>query len=291
MQRAALAIAEHAREIEDARLAGRQQLLAGEFRRGVQIERPPLAVRRDQLGREGMQMRLVAGRDLQRRGLDLDEAAARANQPRNARRDPAPRASRKAGARHGRRAARTAGDFGTFTSPGRRPERLASARQDRYVAPRNRGPSAARQSRIEIVKVIASQLRKGNIVDIDGKLYVVLTAENFHPGKGTPTTQVDMRRISDGVKTSQRYKTTDQVERAHVEDHEYSYLYQDGDGFHFMNQENYDQVPVPADVVGDQAAYLQEDMKVKLAHARGHAGLDRDPAEGRCWKSSTPSRR
>ncbi|MFZ0111431.1 MAG: hypothetical protein WAL01_18320, partial [Pseudolabrys sp.] len=72
---------------------------------------------------------------------------------------------------------------------------------------------AVNKSRIVLVKVIASSLRKGNIVDIDSKLYVVLTAENFHPGKGTPTTQVDMRRISDGVKTSQRYKTTDQVER------------------------------------------------------------------------------
>ena len=50
------------------------------------------------------------------------------------------------------------------------------------------------------VKVIASSLRKGNIVELDGKLYVVLNAESFHPGKGTPTTQVDMRRISDGVK-------------------------------------------------------------------------------------------
>jgi elongation factor P len=115
------------------------------------------------------------------------------------------------------------------------------------------------------VKVIASQLRKGNIVDIDGRLYVVLTAENFHPGKGTPTTQVDMRRISDGVKTSQRYKTTDQVERAHVEDHEFSYLYKDGDGFHFMNQENYEQVQVPADVVGDYEKYLQEGMVVSIA--------------------------
>lgn len=121
------------------------------------------------------------------------------------------------------------------------------------------------------MKVIASQLRKGNIVDIDGKLYVVLTAENFHPGKGTPTTQVDMRRISDGVKTSQRYKTTDQVERAHVEDHEYSYLYQDGDGFHFMNQENYEQIQVPADVVGDYAPYLQEGMVVSLALHQGVA--------------------
>ena len=121
------------------------------------------------------------------------------------------------------------------------------------------------------MKVIASQLRKGNIVDIDGKLYVVLTAENFHPGKGTPTTQVDMRRISDGVKTSQRYKTTDQVERAHVEDHEYSYLYKDGDGFHFMNQENYEQVQVPADIVGDYATYLQEGMVVSLALHEGIA--------------------
>jgi elongation factor P len=119
------------------------------------------------------------------------------------------------------------------------------------------------------VKVIASQLRKGNIVDIDGKLYVVLTAENFHPGKGTPTTQVDMRRISDGVKTSMRYKTTDQVERAHVEDHDYSYLYQDADGFHFMNQETYDQVQVPADVVGDADKYLQEGMVVSLAMHEG----------------------
>jgi elongation factor P len=119
------------------------------------------------------------------------------------------------------------------------------------------------------VKVIASSLRKGNIVDVDGKLYVVLTAENFHPGKGTPTTQVDMRRISDGVKTSVRYKTTDQVERAHVEDHDFQYLYQDAEGFHFMNSETYDQVTLPGDVIGDQAVYLQENMTVKLSIHEG----------------------
>jgi elongation factor P len=121
------------------------------------------------------------------------------------------------------------------------------------------------------VKVIASSLRKGNIVDLEGKLYVVLNAESFHPGKGTPTTQVDMRRISDGVKTAQRYKTTEQVERAHVEDREHQYLYQDGDGFHFMNMENYDQVALQADIVGDQAAYLAPEMKVKLLMHEGVA--------------------
>jgi elongation factor P len=122
------------------------------------------------------------------------------------------------------------------------------------------------------VKVIASSIRKGNIIERDdGNLYVVLTAESFHPGKGTPTTQIDMRRISDGVKTTDRYKTTEQVERAYVEDREFSYLYQDGDGWHFMNSENYDQIQVPEDVLGEQASYLQEGMKVMLSTFNGIA--------------------
>ena len=119
------------------------------------------------------------------------------------------------------------------------------------------------------MKVIASSLRKGNIVDLEGQLYVVLNAESFHPGKGTPTTQVDMRRISDGVKTQQRYKTTEQVERATVEEREYQFLYQDGDGFHFMNMENYEQVTMQSDVIGDQAAYLHPEMKVMLSMHEG----------------------
>lgn len=119
------------------------------------------------------------------------------------------------------------------------------------------------------MKVIASSLRKGNIVDIDGKLYVILSAENIHPGKGTPVTQLDMRRISDGVKISERYRTTEQVERAYVEDREYQYLYSDGDGFHFMNAETYDQVALPGDTIGEQAVYLAEGMKVTLSMHEG----------------------
>jgi elongation factor P len=124
---------------------------------------------------------------------------------------------------------------------------------------------------ISPVKVIASSVRKGNVIDIDGKLYVVLTAESFHPGKGTPTTQIDMRRISDGVKISQRYKTVEQVERAVVEDREHQFLYNDSEGFHFMSSENYDQITLQADLVGDGAAYLQPEMKVMLSVHEGNA--------------------
>jgi elongation factor P len=121
------------------------------------------------------------------------------------------------------------------------------------------------------VRVIASSVRKGNVLEIDGNLYSVISAESFFPGKGTPTTQIDMRRISDGVKTTQRYKTTEQVERAFVEDREHSYLYKDGDNYIFMNPENYEQIAVPAEVVGDQAVYLQEGMACMLSVFEGNA--------------------
>jgi elongation factor P len=115
-----------------------------------------------------------------------------------------------------------------------------------------------------MAKVIASSLRKGNVVDLDGRLYVVLTAQSFHPGKGTPVTQVDMRRISDGTKVSERWKTTEQVERATVDEREYAFLYEDGDGFHFMEPETFEQVTAPADVVGDQKPFLTDGIKVFL---------------------------
>ena len=77
VQRALLAIAERTRELEDPPLAGSQQLLAGELRGGAQIARHPLSIRRHELGRERVEVRLVAGRRLQDRGLDLDKIAGR----------------------------------------------------------------------------------------------------------------------------------------------------------------------------------------------------------------------
>ncbi len=121
------------------------------------------------------------------------------------------------------------------------------------------------------VKVIASSLRKGNVVEMDGKLYAVLKAENFHPGKGTPTTSVDMRRISDGVKVAERWRTTEMVEKATVDEREYDFLYEDGEGYHFMEPNTYEQIAVSADVVGDDKVFLTEGIKVYLRTYEGVA--------------------
>ena len=121
------------------------------------------------------------------------------------------------------------------------------------------------------MKVIASSLRKGNVVELEGKLYAVLKAENFHPGKGTPTTSVDMRRISDGVKVAERWRTTEMVEKATVDEREYDYLYSDGEGFHFMEPSTYEQIAVHPDVVGEDDVFLSDGIKVYLRTYEGAA--------------------
>ncbi|MBI1187747.1 MAG: elongation factor P [Alphaproteobacteria bacterium] len=117
-----------------------------------------------------------------------------------------------------------------------------------------------------MAKVIASDVRKGNVLELDdGKLYVVLSYETFRPGKGTPTTTIVMRRIVDGVKTTQTYKTTDGLEKAFVEEVKHTFLFDDGDaGFVFMNPDSFEQVIVSRDTVGDQAVYLTENMECFL---------------------------
>jgi elongation factor P len=120
-----------------------------------------------------------------------------------------------------------------------------------------------------VVSVIASSIRKGNVVEKEGKLYVVIRAENIHPGKGTPVTHLEMRRISDGVKTNERYRTTDSVEKAFIDEGTYNYLYQDGEHYVFMDPVSFEQIHVPADILGDSSVYLQENMEVSLSQFQG----------------------
>jgi elongation factor P len=111
-----------------------------------------------------------------------------------------------------------------------------------------------------VVKVIASEVRKGNVLDIEGQLCTVMKAESIRPGKGTPTTHIDMRRISDGVKLVKSYRTTESVERAFLDERNYQYLYADDMGFNFMEPETFEQISISKDLIGESAPWLQENM-------------------------------
>jgi elongation factor P len=121
-----------------------------------------------------------------------------------------------------------------------------------------------------VVKVIASEVRKGNVLEIDGDLCTVLKAESIRPGKGTPTTHIDMRRISDSVKIVKSYRTTETVERAFLDEKDYDYLYEDEMGFNFMEPVTYEQIVVPKDLLGDSAQWLVENMRCSIKLFEGN---------------------
>lgn len=269
MQARGFARPENGGKLEDVLLSRRDQLLHREFRRGVEITARVLARRIHPSRPERMQMRLVAGRDLHDARLNLEKVLPR-----------------KLGAQHlfqsgthdkprpPPRMALRVPERGTGRGQGRNPDFwkglafFEEAAMEPHLSKSNR---ASIQSGFSVVKVIASSIRKGNVIELDDKLYSVISAESFFPGKGTPTTQIDARRLSDGVKTTVRYRTTEQVEKAYVEEKDYTYLYPDENGFIFMDKENYEQVTVPADTIGDGVAYLQENMEAKLGLYNGIA--------------------
>jgi elongation factor P len=116
---------------------------------------------------------------------------------------------------------------------------------------------------------MTGRARPTRLKDDDVKVQAVLSAENIHPGKGTPVTQLNMRRISDGVKVSERYRTTEVVERATVDQREYTFLYKDGDEYHFMNPADFEQVTARDDIIGELGLYLADGMAVTLSTHEG----------------------
>ena len=89
-----------------------------------------------------------------------------------------------------------------------------------------------------MAKVNASQIRAGNVIILNDKLFAVLRAQNVQPGKGAAVTQLEMRGVKDGVKTNERFRTTEAVERAFIDEMNYQFLFQEGDMYTFMDTED-----------------------------------------------------
>ena len=119
------------------------------------------------------------------------------------------------------------------------------------------------------MKVAAITLRKGNVLDYNGKLMVVSNYEIMQPGKGASVIQVEMRDIRSGNKDNVRFRTQETVERVRLDQTDYQYLFNDGETYTFMNMENYEQIPVSAEIVGEPAVFLQDGMQVIIETFEG----------------------
>lgn len=119
------------------------------------------------------------------------------------------------------------------------------------------------------MKVNANTLRSGNVIDYNGKLWVVLKNEILTPGKGASVAQVEMRDIRSGTKDNVRFRTQETVERVRLEQDDYQYLYAEGDDHIFMHQETFEQVHLSNELIGYPAAFLQEGMIVEVETFEG----------------------
>jgi len=119
------------------------------------------------------------------------------------------------------------------------------------------------------MKVNAITLRAGNVIEYNGKLCAVVKHEILQPGKGASVIQIEMRDIRTGNKDNVRFRTQEVVERVRLEQTEYQFLYFAGDDIVLMNNETYDQITVPKEKMGSQAAYLQDGMLIEIETFEG----------------------
>jgi len=125
------------------------------------------------------------------------------------------------------------------------------------------------------MKINAINIRKGNVLEHNDRLWAVVKCDVIQPGKGNSVVQVEMRDTETGTKTNVRFRTQESVEKAHVEGAEFQFLYLDGEDYHFMNTQNYEQIIVNKDLIGDPAIYLQDGMICNVAlHESGPLNID-----------------
>ena len=114
------------------------------------------------------------------------------------------------------------------------------------------------------MKISGVDIRPGNILEFEGGLWRAVKIQHTQPGKGGAYMQVELKNLIDGRKSQNRFRSSETVERVRLDTKDFQYLYVDGDMFVFMDKDNYDQITLPRDMLGDAAAFLQDGMDVVL---------------------------
>ncbi|HKS95473.1 MAG TPA: elongation factor P [Terriglobia bacterium] len=118
--------------------------------------------------------------------------------------------------------------------------------------------------------MLANDLRPGMVIRHNNELFSIHKAEHRTPGNLRAFVQARMRNLRTGALADHRFRSTDEVERAVIDETDMQYLYQDGDSYVFMNTANYEQVSLHKEVIGDRAQYLIPDVVLKVEYYNGN---------------------
>ena len=115
------------------------------------------------------------------------------------------------------------------------------------------------------MKINAGEIRVGMLLEHKNDLYQVLKTQHVKPGKGGAFAQVEMKSVNKNTKLNERFRSSETVEKASLEEVNYNFLYDDENSYFFMEPKSFDQIQIKKDVVGEKGKLLSENLEVKVS--------------------------
>ena len=119
------------------------------------------------------------------------------------------------------------------------------------------------------MKINGNAVRPGYIIEHQGRLWRAVRIMHTQPGKGGAYLQVELKDIRTGTKLNERFRSSETVERVRLDEHEYQFLFAEGDDYTFMEQTTFEQISLNAELIGEPAVFLQEGMVVTVESYEG----------------------
>jgi len=115
------------------------------------------------------------------------------------------------------------------------------------------------------MKLYASEIRVGMLIEYKGDLWQVLKTQHVKPGKGGAFAQIEMKSVNKNTKLNERFRSSESVEKASLDETKFNYLYEDESDYHFMNPKSYEQINIKKKIVGDKGKLLTENLEVSIS--------------------------
>ena len=120
-------------------------------------------------------------------------------------------------------------------------------------------------------KINGNEIRPGNVLEHNGGLWAAVKVDHVKPGKGGAFAQVELKNLRNGSKLNERFRSADKVERVRLEQKDQTFLYESDGMLVFMDTETYEQIELPADILGDRRPFLQDGMTVVIEYYEAEA--------------------
>ena len=115
------------------------------------------------------------------------------------------------------------------------------------------------------MKLYASEIRVGMLIEYKNDLWQVLKTQHVKPGKGGAFAQVEMKSVNKNTKLNERFRSSESVEKASLNETKFNYLYDDESDYHFMNPKSYEQINIKKEIVGEKGKLLTENLEVSIS--------------------------